>query len=243
MPTNMFHTLESTWDQSARRGWTTVASFTMQALALSLLLLIPFFTIQGPPRLAWFDPAFLAPPPAPPAPAAPARRLIRSSPVNSSPFVAPSSIPHSIVPVNDVDLLAAPDVREIGVPGGTGVRGNGHGILNSVGDAMPISPLPPPVQSHPLRISHWAEGNLIYRVQPNYPPLARAARIQGIVQLRAVISRTGTIENLTVLNGHAMLVTAAVEAVRQWRYRPYLLNGEPIEVETEITVNFTLAGN
>ena len=73
MSANMFHTLESTWDQSARRGWTTVASFTMQALALSLLLLIPLFTIQGPPRLAWLDPAVLAPPPAPPAPQ-PARR-------------------------------------------------------------------------------------------------------------------------------------------------------------------------
>ena len=243
MSANMFHSLESTWDQSARRGWTTVASFTLQALALSLLLLIPLFTIQGPPRLAWLDPAVLAPPPAPPAPAAPARHLIRSSPLNSSPFVAPSSIPHSIVPVNDIDLPAAPDVREIGVPGGTGVRGSGPGILGSVGDPMPISPPPPPVSSHPLQVSHWAEGNLIYRVQPIYPPLARAARIQGTVQLRAVISRMGTIENLTVLNGHAMLVTAAVEAVKQWRYRPYLLNGEPIEVETEITVNFTLSGN
>ena len=108
---------------------------------------------------------------------------------------------------------------------------------------MPFSPPPPPVSSLPLRVSHWAEGNAIYRPPPNYPALARAARIEGTVQLRAVISGMGTIENLTVLNGHAMLVTAAVEAVKQWRYRPYLLNGEPIEVETEITVNFTLSGN
>jgi protein TonB len=69
------------------------------------------------------------------------------------------------------------------------------------------------------------------------------ARIQGTVELRAIISRTGTIENLTVLRGPAMLVAAAVQAVKQWRYRPYLLNGEPIEVETEVTVNFTLSGN
>ena len=86
------------------------------------------------------------------------------------------------------------------------------------------------------------EGNLIYRVQPAYPPLARSARIQGTVQLRAIISRTGTIENLQVMSGHPMLVGAAIDAVRQWRYRPYLLNGEPVEVETQVTVNFSLSG-
>jgi protein TonB len=98
------------------------------------------------------------------------------------------------------------------------------------------------VSTHPLRISHWAEGNLIYRVQPIYPPLARQARVQGAVELRAIISKSGTIENLAVLRGHPTLVPAAINAVRQWRYRPYLLNGEPIEVETEITVNFVLSG-
>lgn len=87
------------------------------------------------------------------------------------------------------------------------------------------------------------EGNLIYRVQPVYPELARQARIQGPVRLRAIISKTGAIENLQALSGHPMLVSAAVNAVRQWRYRPYLLNGEPVEVETEITVNFMLSGN
>ena len=87
-----------------------------------------------------------------------------------------------------------------------------------------------------------AEGSLAYRLQPTYPPLARAARIQGEVRLRAIISKAGTIENLAVLSGHAMLVAAAVDAVRQWRYHPYMLNGEPVEVETEVTVNFTLGG-
>ena len=87
------------------------------------------------------------------------------------------------------------------------------------------------------------EGMLIRRVQPVYPPLARAARIQGSVVLAAVISKAGTIENLRMLSGHPMLVPAAIAAVSQWRYRPYILNGEPIEVETQITVNFTLNGN
>jgi protein TonB len=86
------------------------------------------------------------------------------------------------------------------------------------------------------------EGNLIHKVQPDYPPLARQARIQGPVVLQAVISRDGAIENLQVVSGHPMLVQAAVQAVRQWRYRPYVLNGEPVEVETQVTVNFILGG-
>ena len=101
----------------------------------------------------------------------------------------------------------------------------------------------PPANVAPLRISHINEGNLIRRVQPAYPPLARSARIQGAVILQAVISRQGAIENLKVLSGHPMLAPAAVDAVRQWRYRPYILNNEPVEVETLITVNFSLAGN
>ena len=96
---------------------------------------------------------------------------------------------------------------------------------------------------HPLKVSHWAEGNIIYRVQPLYPPIARQARVQGTVELRAIISRAGTIENLVVVSGHPMLVKSAIEAVRQWRYHPYLLNNEPAEVETEITVNFVLSGS
>ena len=80
-------------------------------------------------------------------------------------------------------------------------------------------------------------------MQPVYPPLARQARIQGTVQLRAIISKQGTIENLVLESGHPMLAGAAIDAVRQWRYRPYLLNDDPIEIETEITVNFLLSGN
>jgi periplasmic protein TonB len=87
------------------------------------------------------------------------------------------------------------------------------------------------------------EGSLIRRVQPVYPPLARSARIQGPVVLSALISKSGTIENLHALSGHPMLVPAAIDAVSQWRYRPYILNSEPIEVETQITVNFYLGGN
>jgi protein TonB len=84
---------------------------------------------------------------------------------------------------------------------------------------------------------------LLRKILPTYPALARSARVQGQVVLQAVISKQGAIENLKVLTGHPLLVPAAIEAVRQWRYRPYVLNNEPVEVETQITVNFSLAGN
>jgi protein TonB len=87
-----------------------------------------------------------------------------------------------------------------------------------------------------------SQGFLIQQVRPAYPALAIKARVQGPVILNALISRGGAIENLRLVYGHPMLVQAALDAVRQWRYRPYLLNGEPVEVETQITVNFTLGG-
>ncbi len=80
-------------------------------------------------------------------------------------------------------------------------------------------------------------------VKPTYPPLARAARIEGSVVLEALINKAGSIQNLHLISGHPMLVAAAIDAVRQWQYRPYILNDEPIEVETQITVNFLLSGN
>jgi protein TonB len=84
------------------------------------------------------------------------------------------------------------------------------------------------------------EGSLIRRVLPVYPYPAKMAHVQGPVVLAATISKAGAIEDLHVLSGHPLLVGAAMEAVRQWRYCPYILNHEPIEVETQITVNFTL---
>jgi periplasmic protein TonB len=236
----MFSALESTWDQSARRGWTTLASFTMQALGLSLLLLIPILTIQGPPKLESFEEPTLAPPPAP-APPTSGQRQIHSSNMSLGQLVEPTAIPTTIANLNEPQVGLAPDLDNIGVQGGIGT--GRRGIPGSINIAVEVAPPLTPAPTHPLKISHWAEGNIIYRLQPIYPSLARQARVQGAVELRAIISRTGTIENLVVVRGHPMLATAAIEAVRQWRYRPYLLNNEPIEVETEITVNFVLSGS
>ena len=86
------------------------------------------------------------------------------------------------------------------------------------------------------------QGLLIRKVQPAYPPLAKQARISGSVVLQAVIGKDGSIENLHAVSGHPMLIQSAIDAVRQWKYKPYFLNGEPVEVDTQVTVNFTLAG-
>ena len=115
-------------------------------------------------------------------------------------------------------------------------------MLSGIGDGVRAAIPPRPAVIKPLVISHLEEANLLHRVQPVYPPIAREAHVQGTVELRAIISKTGTIENLVVVRGHPMLAGAAIEAVRQWRYRPYLLNNEPVEVETNITVNFMLSG-
>ena len=109
---------------------------------------------------------------------------------------------------------------------------------------MPVAPPAPPVPAvRTFRTSSILEGSLIRNVEPVYPPLAKGARVQGPVVLSAMISKAGMIENLRVLSGNPMLVPAAIDAVRQWRYRPYVLNGEPVEVETQITVNFILGSS
>jgi len=157
-------------------------------------------------------------------------------------FREPSQLPQGIPAAGD-------DEPPPGVSFGPSISGtlfgDPNGIRNSLGiGTRPIMPVPaPPPVVAPLRVSHMNEGNLIRKVQPAYPPLARSARIQGVVELQAVISKQGAIENLKVLTGHPMLVSAAVEAVKQWRYQPYILNNEPVEVETQITVNFSLSGN
>ncbi|PYX32351.1 MAG: hypothetical protein DMG80_08205 [Acidobacteria bacterium] len=237
----MFSTLESSWDRSARRGWSAAASFTLQAMVLSLLLAIPMFWVQGPPRLQWLQTITVPPMRSPAAPTEVPRERHSAGTFRNllnNQFYMPRYIPSTTPRSEDRDVSSAPDPSNMHFS-----RGNTDGVPNGLGDAIPAVTPKPPTPTHPIRISHWSEGNVIFRIQPTYPPLARQARIQGPVQLRAIISKAGTIERLTVESGHPILSGAAIDAVRQWRYRPYLLNDEPVEIETEITVNFVLSGN
>ncbi len=94
-----------------------------------------------------------------------------------------------------------------------------------------------------VRVSQGvSQGLIVSRVQPIYPPEARSARISGTVVLRALINQTGDVESLSLVSGHPLLAPAAMDAVKQWKYRPYLLNGKAVNVDTEILVNFVLSG-
>ena len=130
-----------------------------------------------------------------------------------------------------------------GVPGGV-PGGSMGGVIGGIIGQTTAAPVVPKVATpQRVRVSQGvSEGLLVHQVRPSYPPLARAARIQGSVVLQAVIGKDGAIQNLRLISGHPMLAPAAIEAVKQWRYKPYFLNGEPVEVDTQITVNFTLAG-
>jgi protein TonB len=237
-------TLETSWAEHARRSWTTLTSFTLQATVTAILLVIPLIRPTALPFLKPLaTPVMLAPPPgAPPIAQSHAIEHPAESNLSQGVLMMPRTIPGHI---KDIQEESGPPQVALSGPyvfGSTGA-GDPNGIPYSLGNSGAIPVPAPPAVAHPPRVSHMMEGNLIRRVQPTYPPLARSARIQGQVVLAAIISKEGTIENLRVVAGHPMLVHAAVEAVSQWRYRPYILNSEPVEVETQITVNFSLSGN
>lgn len=236
-----------------RRGWTTLVSMALQTALVAVLILLPLLYTEALPRL--INVVELAPPP-PPAPrgggGAPIVRragpAAARSEVVSGRIHVPSATPTSIKAEGPGE--AAPysggetGIGQIGVPEGPGFPGGVPGGLGLVPPRLvavnrPVLAAAP--QEKRVAVSEGLlEGFLIRRVVPVYPPLARNARVQGVVLLQAVISREGTIEGLRLASGHPLLTQAAMDAVRQWRYKPYMLNREPVEVETEITVKFTL---
>lgn len=237
--------LESSWKQRSRQGWTTLSSFGIQAVMLGLLLLIP---LLRPIALPYLQPltapiALTVPRGLPPQVVQHVATALQSNLMNNM-IIAPRSIPTHIL---NVDESAAPPQIATGgefVPGATG-GGDLRGILGSVGTSehpVMAAAVVPPIANH-VRVSRMMEGNLIRRVQPVYPSTAKMARIQGQVVLSAVIGKEGSIEKIQVLAGHPLLVQSAVEAVKHWKYRPYILNDQPVEVETQITVNFSLSGS
>jgi periplasmic protein TonB len=238
-------TIDSSWDERSRRGLTALTSFGLQALAVCVLLVLPLLRPAGLPLFHSLSTPVslgrLGEPPAVRSHAGATTAVARSNPADIT-LRMPTQIPHGIPTTNDE---GPPQVAESG-PGIFGTTGGGdpHGVPNLFGaGTRPVLPVAAPPVVALVRLSHMSEGDLIRKVQPAYPALARSAGIHGAVVLSAMISKQGVIENLRVLTGHPMLVPAAIEAVRQWRYRPYVLNNEPVEVETQITVNFSLAGN
>jgi periplasmic protein TonB len=223
------------------RGWITLASFSLQTLAVATLLALPLLHTEGLPRMhSVVEPLVSSPRPA----VTPKDQRLTNRPGSPAKavLVVPRQTSREMKFIPSEDSHPQLDVQQLGVPGGSSNRWSDNPIINSIANSTSNFALPPVPVSHAQRVSRMMEGNLMLRLQPLYPPLARQARIQGQVVIRAVISRNGMIENLQVLSGHPMLVQAAIDAVKQWRYRPYFLNGEPVEVETQVTVNFLLSG-
>ena len=238
--------LETAGAEHIRRSWTTFTSFGLQALIIALLLLLPLWrTIGLPSARPLSTPISLGKAAA--EPLAQAAQPLPGSAIQpnfpSGRLMQPSRIPTAIATTAEESSLPEPvgvgtGLAAVALPGAS--TGFPVSLFNGT---RPMPPLAPAPVVRTFRPSTMLEGSLIRRVQPAYPPLARSARIQGSVILFAVIGRAGTIDHLRVLSGHPLLVPAAIEAVRQWRYHPYVLNNETIEVDTQITVNFVLSGN
>jgi protein TonB len=236
--------IESGHRFKTKRLSTTIFSFTLQFLLICILILIPLIYTDALPKTQLMT-FLVAPPPPPPPPPPPAVATVKvvkmQSELVSGQLRTPSKIPKNIQMIREEE--APPDLGSSGVPGGIpgGYGSSSGGVIGGIVNST--AAIPKQVVPQRIRVSSGVStGLLIRKVTPNYPPLAKQARIQGQVVLQAEISKEGTIQNLQLISGHPMLAPAAIEAVRQWRYKPYLLNGEPVAVETQVVVNFSLSG-
>jgi len=237
--------VESGGRLKSKQKATTALSFVLQILFIGILVLLPLIFTEALPKqqLMTFLVAPPPPPPPPPPAAAPIKIVKIQSELDNGQLRTPTAIPKKIEMIKEDE--PPPNTGVAGVVGGVpgGVPGGAMGgVLGSVIGNVPTA-VPKAAAPQRVRVSQGvSQGLLIHKVQPQYPPLARQARIQGTVVLQALIGKDGAIQNLHVVSGHPMLTGAALDAVKQWRYKPYYLNGEPVEVETTINVNFTLAG-
>ncbi|MFB3903351.1 MAG: energy transducer TonB [Acidobacteriota bacterium] len=241
-------------DRDGRKK-TVIVSFAIHTLVLGILVVIPLVYYQTIPG-GWerISDVFAArlPDPVPPSPPPAARpasgaRVPRTGPVivRVKELIEPTNVP---VP---------PDTPELDVPISEILRSSsdgpatpivpssdsfGGGITRLLSRAGPNTPLPPPPKppKQPMLISSLDPSRLIHRVDPVYPPLAIKARVQGSVLLQVTVNEMGIVESVEVMSGPTLLVNAAVEAVKQWRYKPTILNGEPMPVKATVTVNFNL---
>jgi len=230
-------TFESTGRIKTRsRRWMLV-TLAINGLILATLILLPLIYPDALPRHMMTSLLVAPEAPKPETPPEPVR-VQPARPHNFPEFdqgriTAPATIPRIIISPTAPELpFHAENLGQDngpGVPGGTGPF-SGH----------PVTVVRLPAPSSVRLPSSFVEGNLIYKTVPQYPIIAKTVGAQGTVVLQAVISKSGTIENLRVISGPPMLQQAAIDAVKTWRYRPYLLNQQPVEVETTVNVIFKL---
>ena len=232
----MFAGLETICENPARR-WTAMLSLTVQAAMVAAALLIPLLSPQSLPE-ALVKRRIFVPMLSGDVHVQPSRvtgqssRAGRLTPfiVNSNPIFTFRQTPTEAIGSEN------PQAPNLFIAS----SGSDDGVRNSLAEIL-ARPVPRPIAAmRPPRISVVMEGNLVHRTEPIYPAIAKQAGIEGTVVVKAIISRTGTIEQEQIVSGHPLLARAALNAVRQWKYRPYLLDGEAVEVETQVTVRFVL---
>ncbi len=243
-------------DARKKNAWTLVASTSLQAVLVGIAILVPLVNYYELPKaeVLMYLTAPAPPPPAPPPP--PPSNAVAPKPIprqfDAGALAAPVAVPEQVALIQE--QVSVQPVGGLGVVGGMPGGTNGDqigGVLGSILASAPRvaapSPPPAPPQTAPsprlerIRVDGVVQkANLLRQVTPDYPALARRARIQGTVKLKALIARDGTVQELDVIQGHPLLIPAAIQAVKQWRYRPTLLNGNPVEVLTQIDVNFLL---
>jgi protein TonB len=257
-------------DPKAKRGLTLPVSIAIHVVVLAAVVVLPLMSWGELPEpdkgavRAFFVESAPAPPPPPPPPAPPKAAAMKprverpqvkmETPTEAPKFTAPIEVPPKIedpgVDVGGSELGVAGGQTggveggvEGGVQGGV-VGGVVGGVLGGVPEpaATPPPPPPPPtVPKGPVRVGgQIKEPSKVRNVPPSYPDIAKQARVQGVVVLEAVISPSGEVTNVRVLRGAPLLNDAAADAVRQWRYTPTLLNGQPVSVVMTVTVNFRL---
>jgi protein TonB len=238
--------------QRKRKLFATTTSLIVNCLAIVAMLIIPLAFPEALPKAQLLT-FLVAPPPPPPPPPPPAAaevqhvvRQIQTDMLNNGALRTPTKIPQKIQLIKEEAPPPMPASGGVvgGVPGGIpgGPMGGVIGSVISATSSLAAVPKFVPATPQRIRISAGVtKGLLIQRIEPPYPTLARAARVRGDVVLSAVIDTNGHITNLQLVGGHPMLVPAAIAAVKQWRYKLHLLNGQPVEVETTITVIFTLS--
>jgi protein TonB len=230
-----------------RKAVDFLISLVSQTAFVILLILLPLCYTQAF-NVPEFEKTMLVVPPPPPPPESEARAAVRPkvSLFDNGKLIAPRVVPKHVAILNEApeEAPGPPGVAGGvvgGVPGGTlgGVLG---GILSSGSEPPPLPPRPVKNKG-PLRVGGNVQApRLIRKVEPLYPPLAKATKTQGAVVLDCVIDEHGNVTQMKLISGHPLLVRAALVAVQQWKYQPTLLNGTAVAVEMHVTVNFSLGG-
>jgi periplasmic protein TonB len=255
----MFEQTFITEAQGSKRLWTTCAGVTGQFALVAAMILAPMVFPEALPRMQSFVNIVAPPGPPPPPPAQSAPQPTRTASVKpfidpSGHVLQPSTVPTRIEMV--VDEPPAPGGAYVpgGIPNGT-LGGVANGIVGGIlmAGAAAIAPPRPvetakpmentPAPAAPIRTKLGGvvlAGKLISQIDPVYPEIARRMRVQGVVELMAVVGTDGRIRELKLISGNPLLTQAALDAVRRWVYRPTYLNGDPVEVMAPVTVSFKL---